>query len=110
MAEPDHTVLARLSGLPDHLFDHLPVIPPDTVDDDEAAFEEIHVAVAGIEEVKRVITHLLGDSDAFREMLESGKFVFPKLWPLPASTYAGLLVAIHFLDQCSDVLRHVRHR
>jgi hypothetical protein len=109
MAEPDHTALARLSGLPDYLFEQLPGAAPDRSDKDEKALREIFSAIADIDQVKRVITRLLADSDAFREVCANGAWVEPLSWPLPASTYASLLVAIHFLNQCADMLRRDLH-
>ncbi|GLQ97406.1 hypothetical protein [Dyella mobilis] len=110
MAEPDHTSLSRLSGLPDHLFTHLPGALPDLADNDEESQLEMHSAMAGIADVKHVITCLLADSDAFREALESDRTVSPRLWPLPAMVYGSLLVAIHFLDECAGMLRRDLHR
>ena len=109
MAEPDHTVLARLSGLPDHLFTHLPGVPSGTVDNDEKTQQELRGAIAGIEEIKRVVTRLLADSDVFREALASGSPLRLLSWPLPMSTYASLLVATHYLDECAGMLRHELH-
>ncbi|GLQ98649.1 hypothetical protein [Dyella mobilis] len=109
MAEPDHTSLSRLSGLPDHLFTHLPGAPPDGADMTEDELLELHSAIAGIEDVKHVITCLLADSDAFREVLESGRDTSPRLWPLPAMVYGSLLVAIRFLDECALMLRRDAH-
>jgi hypothetical protein len=110
MAEPDHTVLARLSDLPDDLFAHLSGAPPDSAGNDEKALEELRRSIAGIEDVKRVITRLLADSDAFREALDREAWVLPRLWPLSMSTYAHLRAGIHFLDECTRVFQRELHR
>lgn len=110
MAEPDHTALARLSGRPDNLFIHLPIIRRNTINKDELAQRDIHAAIAGIEEIKLVVTSLLADSDVFSEVLASDPWIPPRSWPLPATTYASLLVAIHYLDQCAGMFRHELHR
>jgi hypothetical protein len=109
MAEPDHTVLARLSGRPDTLSARFSSVPRDTADNDEIAQLEIRSAIAGIEQIKLVITYLLADSDAFREAIASGAQVEPCSWPLPASTYASVLAATHYLEECAGVLRHELH-
>jgi hypothetical protein len=110
MAVPDHTAMSHLSGLPDYLFTHLPGAPPDSVDKNEEAQLEMRSAMGCIGDVKHVITCLLADSDAFREALESGRDVPPRLWPLPTTIYASLLVAIHFLDECALMFRRELHR
>jgi hypothetical protein len=110
VAEPDHTATARLSGLPDSLFAHLPGVPPDAADKDEKALEALRRGIAGIGEVKAVITCLLADSDAFREVLKSELLVLPHAWPLSASSYAHLLAGIHFLDTCSRMYQRELHR
>jgi hypothetical protein len=109
MAEPDHTVLARLSGLPDHLFTPLPSTLLDSVDNDEKTQQALRGAITGIEEIKRVVTCLLADSDVFREALAGGSPLRLLSWPLTTSTYASLLVAIHYLDECAGMLRHELH-
>ncbi|GGA24880.1 hypothetical protein [Dyella nitratireducens] len=110
MAEPDHKAPARPSGLPDNPFTRPTGNPPDAVDDEEIVQLEIGSAIACIEQVKLVIRCLLADSDAFDEAVTSGLSVQPLSWPLPASTYASLLVAIHFLDECAAMLRYELHR
>lgn len=106
MAEPDHTAPARPSGLPDVPLIYIPGAPPDSVDDVEKTQLEIVSAIAGIEHVKLVITCLLADSDAYGEAWAAGQPVQPLSWPLPATTYSSLLVAIYFLNECAAMLRH----
>jgi hypothetical protein len=66
--------------------------------------------MAGIEEIKGVIERLLNDRDPFREALTLHEWTPPRSWPPSASADASLLVAIHYLDECADVLRHELHR
>lgn len=110
MAEPDHTAPARPSGLPDYPFTHIPASSLGSVGDVGKTQLEIVSAIAGIEHVKLVITCLLADSDAYGEAWADGEPVQPLSWPLPATTYSSLLVAIHFLNECAAMLRHDLHR
>lgn len=105
MATPDHTVLARLSGLPDYLFVHLRNGPLDAADVDEASPPAIGPIIASIDQVKAVITCLLGDSDAFQEAVYEGLDVRVTQWPLVPMVYGGLLVASHLLDQYTECLQ-----
>jgi hypothetical protein len=99
MAVPDHTVLDRLSGLPDYLFAHLRGVSPDSCDMGEPSPPANNHLVACIDQVKFVISSLLGDSDAFREATNEGLDVWPHQWPLTPMAYGGLLVASQLLDQ-----------
>jgi hypothetical protein len=106
MAEPHHTAPRCLSGFPDNPFANLPTIRPEASNIDEKARSDIDAAVTGIDHIKRAINSLLTHSDTCGEAVASGASVPPSAWPLPASTYASLLVAIHFLDECNGMLRH----
>jgi hypothetical protein len=108
MAVPDHTVPARLSGLPDKLFAHLRGNSPDAMDIGETPAPDIDHLITCIDEVKLVISTLLGDSDAFREAMHDGLNVWPDQWPLIPATYGGLLVASHLLDEYAVQLMQVR--
>jgi hypothetical protein len=106
MAEPNHTALPCLSGLPDYLFANLPTVLADSPNFNEKVRTDIDTAIFGIDLVKRAITCLLADSDAYGEAMASGAPLQPRSWPLPAPTYASLLVAIHFLNECTGMLTH----
>jgi hypothetical protein len=60
----------------------------------------------GIDQIKHGITCLLANSDAYSEAMTLGAPIPPRSWPLPVPTYASLLVAIHFLDECTGMLTH----
>lgn len=105
MAEPDHTVPARPSGPPTGPLARLSRLSPKPVATGESTQWDTHLAVARGEEVRRVIKLLLDDSDAFREVLSFGVWVHPPSWPLPAASYASLLVANHVLAPCVDNYR-----
>jgi hypothetical protein len=108
MAAPDHTVPACPPGLPDPLFLHRRGISEDAMDEGGESSSDIDHIVACIDEVKLVISTLLGDSDAFREAIDDGLNVWPDHWPLIPATYGGLLVASQLLDQYAVRLMHVR--
>jgi hypothetical protein len=104
MAEPHHTAPGCLSGLPDYLFAHLPSVAREGLNIDEKARTEIDFAVMGIDLVKRAITCLLADSDAYSEAITVRAPIQPRSWPLPAPLYSSLLVAIDFLNECTGML------
>lgn len=66
----------------------------------------MHSAFAEVEEVRRVVKRLLDDSDAFREVLTHAVLARSPPWPLPAASYAGLLVANHVLAPRTDIYRN----
>lgn len=101
MATPDHTVLARLSGLPDYLFVYL----RNASYMDESSQPAVGSIIACVDQVKAVITCLLGDSDAFQEAIFNGMDVRVTQWPLSPMVYGGLLVAYHLLDQYTECLQ-----
>lgn len=105
MAEPDHTVLARLSGLPDALFNHPLDDVSEVSDVDEEARLERASALACMEVATCVITCLLADSDAYREARADGFSPRPDQWPLTPASAGGLLVAMHFLHRYAETLR-----
>lgn len=105
MATPDHTVLARLSELPDFLFAHLRGVSPDYEDPEEQEQFEVEGIIASMDQVKTVINCLLGDSDAFLEARLNGLDVQPAQWPLSPITFGGLLVATHLLNEYAEWLQ-----
>jgi hypothetical protein len=105
MAEPDHTVLARLSGPPVAPWTHLPGFMPESVAKGEKTQWDIHPVIAEVEEVTFVVKRLLGESEDLGGVLSRHALARPHSWPLPAATHAGRLVATHFLDPCADLRR-----
>jgi hypothetical protein len=106
MAEPDHTVLARLQGPTVAPYAHLPGFTPASVAKGEKTQWDIHCEIVEVEEVRFVIKLLLGESEDLDGVVSRGALARPHSWPLPAATYASRLVATHFLNQCADLRRH----
>jgi hypothetical protein len=106
MAEPDHTVLARLQGPTVAPHAHLSGFTPASVAKGEKTQWDIHSEIVEVEEVRFVIKLLLGHSDDLDAVLSHGALARPHSWPLSAATHASRLVATHFLNQCADLRRH----
>ena len=105
MAEPDHTVPARLSGQPKARLTHLPGYLPASFAKDEKTQRDMHSVIVEVEEARLVVELLLGNSEDLGGVLSSNALERLSSWPLPAAVHASRLVSNHFLNRCTDAGR-----